>query len=170
MSGRGKRKQPEETPAAEGAEGKSTPPSTKRVTRSSTMAATAKEGTNFLVEEGSKDLVKTRGNQRETRSRHKAREALTSVLSDKPASAHEIAQGFDEKKLREELRLVFRVFDRDQDGHISEAEIADIMRSMGKRPLKAKVWNNATFLNYLSLVLIGKTNPYDNVVIFRSVL
>eukprot|EP00004_Rigifila_ramosa_P012477 TRINITY_DN269_c0_g1_i2.p1 TRINITY_DN269_c0_g1~~TRINITY_DN269_c0_g1_i2.p1 ORF type:complete len:658 (-),score=165.09 TRINITY_DN269_c0_g1_i2:70-2043(-) len=135
---------------------KKMPPKTPKkpaVERTSTMKAAAEEGAAFVGEK-MEDIVETKGdNVRETRGRKRARETLNEVLDASAAAASKAksrkkSAGGDAKapvsaeereQEAQKLRMVFRLFDRDHNGHLDAGELAAVMRSMGKRPLKKKI-------------------------------
>jgi len=101
------------------------------------MSAQQTRGTKRKQPPSAKDTPPAR----ETRTRKKAREAMdvmSGTLQRKKSTLnlfHEDLSG----PTRQELVMMFRVFDRDNDGHISSEELKDVMRSMGKRPLSRKI-------------------------------
>ena len=109
----------------------------KGVQRAGTMDITAAEAKEYLQEAGRKDLLpaQTKGNGPETRTKHQAREVLDTILGQK--RNHD--QSMDENSLKAQFRMAFRVFDKDHSGDITASELADVMRSLGKRPLKKRV-------------------------------
>lgn len=82
----------------------------------------------------------------ETRTRKKAREAVDMVVGGPQRNESLInflGSDYDQETYKgpsdAELKMMFRVFDRDNDGHIGSDELAEVLRSMGKRPLTKKI-------------------------------
>ena len=97
------------------------------------MARAAKEAKEYLNESGDVALLKTKGTAPETRARSHARQTVATLLDDSGPSK-EVTEG-----VKEQVGLVFRLFDTDRNGKIDETELADLLRSLGKRPLKKKI-------------------------------
>ena len=79
----------------------------------------------------------------ETRTRKKARQSLDilttkrlgSLTKTKAKSAQALLEGADDAQ----WEMIFRIYDQDGDGHITSTELANIMKSLGKRPLTTKI-------------------------------
>jgi WWE domain/EF-hand domain pair len=79
----------------------------------------------------------------ETRARKKAREALdvmTETMQRKHSTLNLLGKDLSGPNERE-LVMIFRIYDRDNDGKVSASDLASAYRSMGKRPLTKKIQN-----------------------------
>ena len=63
-------------------------------------------------------------------------------LSQSPKRSE--AEEFDEQAERQKIRAVFQMIDYDGHGTIGTVEMEELMRTLGKRPLKTKVNCNRT--------------------------
>ena len=104
--------------------------------RMSTMEETSLEAMAFLEAEGGKELLESSSTLPETRGRTQARAVLEEMMSD---DTEKIDEEFDEEAERNRLHTVFQLIDYERSKIIGEEEMAELMRSMGKRPLKRKV-------------------------------
>jgi len=81
----------------------------------------------------------------QTRSRKRNAEALDTALDilteKRRMSKKKAKRAFEssDQGQRRQLKTIFQAFDKDGDGHVTRDELAEIMRSMGKRPLKSKI-------------------------------
>ena len=76
-----------------------------------------------------------KGSGIETRSKHQARDALSTMLGQKRKANFDVS----DEELTARFGTIFKVFDKDNSGDITASELADMMRCMGKRPLKKKI-------------------------------
>eukprot|EP01098_Paradermamoeba_levis_P002041 TRINITY_DN1239_c0_g1_i1.p1 TRINITY_DN1239_c0_g1~~TRINITY_DN1239_c0_g1_i1.p1 ORF type:complete len:738 (-),score=252.05 TRINITY_DN1239_c0_g1_i1:94-2172(-) len=97
-----------------------------KMKRANTMQATAEEAASLGFE------VSTTAGP-ETRSQRAAKSTFIGMFDQKPKSAKTTPE------LIAQLKMAFRVYDKDRSGSLDKDELADVMRSLGKRPLKKKI-------------------------------
>lgn len=101
------------------------------------MKETAKEAQEILKDE--KELKKPRAGP-QTRGKKRAREVIEQLDDTKKIKDEAVAPSAEAlAKERAELQMVFRLFDRDRNGHLTAEELAEVFRSLGKRPLRRKI-------------------------------
>lgn len=71
----------------------------------------------------------------ETRTRKKARQGLELLTQKHAKNVKDLLEGADNAQ----WEMMFRIYDQDGDGHITSTELAQVMRSMGKRPYSNKI-------------------------------
>jgi len=74
-----------------------------------------------------------------TRAHKKAKQALDIVTGKKLKRGASAKQLISQDAKEKDWAMIFRVFDKDGDGHITSDELAAIMRSIGQKPLTRKI-------------------------------
>jgi hypothetical protein len=110
------------------------PPKLKRI---GTMDEAAMEGAAFLEKQAPNLSKHIEQKGVETRAKIQMRDAIDTLMAEKKGAPEEMLAS-EEKKIRSQFAMVFRLFDKDKDGYINQDELVDAMRSIGKRPSKAK--------------------------------
>jgi hypothetical protein len=77
--------------------------------------------------------------KKSTRTQKKAKHALAIASGQKLTKQSSARQLIGENSNEKEWSMIFRVFDKNGDGHISSDELAACMRSLGQKPLTRKI-------------------------------
>jgi len=112
-------------------------PKPSKIKRAGTMATTVKEGQELLKQEAP-ELAKVQMSEQvgiETRSKQQVRQTLDVLMSEGSKGS----KNMSESKAKAQFNMVFRLIDKDKDGFLIADELAEALRSLGKRPLKSKI-------------------------------
>jgi len=103
-----------------------------KLARTSTMDETSDEGANFLSQTGYS------AKPNETRTQQKIRETVDIMLAPDKRDITQLSKE-ELDKYKQELYMMFRLFNEKKDGHLIEKEMEQIFRAMGKNKAKSKV-------------------------------
>jgi len=117
----------------------STPEKPKTLKRSSTMTKTAEAGDEFLQlvgHEKSEDFYEN--SNIETRGSKRTQQVLDDILTSKKYKPTELNEE-ESEKLISQLKMIFRLFDLNQDKCIERKELKSVFKNLGKKLTKQKL-------------------------------
>jgi len=137
-----------------------TPKEKKGVTklaRTTTMGETMDEGTEFLSQTGYS------AKPSETRTQQKIRETVDIMLAPDKRDITQLSKE-ELEKYKQELCMMFRLFNEKKDGHLIEKEMEEIFRAMGKNKAKSKVTQIFKTIDTKSTGFITKDQFVDYII------
>jgi len=103
-----------------------------KLARTTTMGETTDEGAEFLSQTGYS------AKPNETRTQQKIRETVDIMFAPDKRDITQLSKE-ELEKYKQELCMMFRLFNEKKDGHLIEKEMEEIFRAMGKNKAKSKV-------------------------------